>query len=1192
MGDININIIQGNKDKDGEPYLNLTAGLGLLPGHTYPTHINNCLDDVMVKTVLNTQIMVLDSVITDHSLILTNVSLNPKRKPNNIFIDKINHDDAIKSIESADFSLISSTSNADTAAEKLVDLLTSAIKKTTVKIKIPRAKRTLKAWMTSGLIRYSVERANYYFSTLGRKLADKILANGTKPANVNTMPWSLNSFVLDSPDELEVETILMGLINDCAIGIIFLILFVSITKAVAKFGMECNLNFDKELCIYNLNCTGNIDPYVADYNNIACSNNIYVNGMQLIPVHIAYREVLQDNNYDEHISIGNDPNNYVTMAIVQLDLSHNQLKLHPTLNYMPHLMLLNISHNNLIVAKLSNNIEFQYLKSVDFSYNMIKLIEVNQAEYAYVELIDVDLSHNLIEEIPESIFSSFSQMQYLNLKNNRLHTLNILCFEGIKNLQRLQLGHNEIVDINSSFLRFKDLQELSLEHNRIERILSRDFQNLFNLNKLYLSNNNISYIEKSSFDKMTYLNTLDLSDNFLFAIDKEVFSNTRYLQYVDLSRNKLKHMSKELFRGKNISFFSIQNNIIEGELVTGMFIGLSDITELDISNQYLTSIEDYAFMGLDNLEILLLNDNKIKSLSNKSFRYLQNVKEINLSNNKLIKINFEKIDLLNLGYLSLRNNLINDIKQEDFNKLTHLQVLDLSNNNISKIESSSFKELQHLEFFNLFNNPLLIFLDSNSFDGLHEIDNKSFLERKSLHHIDLSFNPILLLKLICFSTLNDLRSLNLSGIVSNINFIDMNKTMLTELQLSYARIQNITTLHLSSLKNLEKLVITNNAVSEVDKNAFLNVSCLQYLDLSYNMIKYVQPGAFKTNYGLKFLNVSHNFLVNINYGISHGLINLNILDLSFNQIESLEYDKIMGAVNLNTLIIDNNKISNINIKFPYTPLSKLSIGGNPISCRKILELIQDSDIEITAIRRDVHSENIKGITCNNQYTSIRDTLSTQEETNSVQILNELKTILVNSSISKTYEPLKFDGKNYFANITERIQMYNNDVMKQLSRLNDAALSIDRDNNRTNSLLERLLKVIVAMHTTVKPSLSPLVKDNATFNNIISHIHQIKQELQSDLVVQKESIMSEIDSKISLAMATKEPIKEKLSNTEGSLATQNKFNFIEICVSLTLIIIIVLLLFIAYKKFNRSCTSWRSTSFSRQHIAESLENSNL
>ncbi|CAG5043129.1 unnamed protein product [Parnassius apollo] len=1087
---------------------------------------------------------------------------------------------------------------------------------------------------------------------------------------------------------------------------LLIIQVVSITQTVAQVSLGCNHEYDNINFIYNINCTGNMDPYVQNFAELHtyrnCPSCIYYNGMHLTPVHIVYRRILQDNNYDEQISIGNDPNNYVTKAIVQLDLSYNQLKLHPTLNSMPYLKVLNISHNNLIVATLSNNMKFKYLTSVDFSYNIIRLIEVNQAEYAYVELIDLDLSHNLIEEIPESIFHSFSKMRYLNLRNNRLHTLNILFFEGINNLQNLQLGYNEIIDMNSSFLRFKYLQELSLEHNRIERILSRDFQNFFNLNKLDLSNNNISNIEKGSFDKMTFLNTLDLSDNVLFAIDKEVFNNTRNLQYVDLSRNKLKHLPKELFKAKNMSFFSIQDNIIEGELVSGMFIGLSNIIELDISNQYLTSIEDNAFLGLDNLEKLLLNDNEIKSLSNKSFGYLRNVKIIDLSNNKLTKINFDKIDLLNLQSLSLRNNQLKDIKQEDFNKLNHLQFLDLSNNNISKIERSSFKELQELERFEILNNPLLTFLDSNTFDGLvllpsldislcnlttiknntfenmrslkylnishssikelefhsffqtgrieiidlsynkltnfvvnatdlqtlrilslnnnllteissnllqnfpnlfkvtfshnrlHEIHNKAFLGHKSIHHIDLSFNPIITLKLIVFAALNNLRSLNLSGVVSNINFNDMNNTVLTDLELSYARIPNITILHLNILKNLERLKINNNIISEIDKNAFFNVSCLQYLDLSYNMIKYVQPGAFKSNYGLKFLNMSHNFLANINYGIFHGLISLNILDLSFNQIESLdlEYDKIMGAENLSTLIVDNNKISNINIPFSHTHLPKLSIGDNPISCRKILELVQYRYIEITAIRPDVHSENIKGITCNNQYTSTRDTLSTKEETNSVKILNELRGILINSSTSKTYEPVIFDGKNDFANISERIQIYNNNVMNQLSRLNDAALSIDKDSNRTNSLLERILKVIVTVHTTIKPSVSPLVKNNATFDNIISHINQIKQELQNDLGFQKESIMSEIDSKISLAMASKEPIKEKLSTPEGSLATQNKFNFIEICVSLTLTILIALLLFIAYKRYNGSCTSWRSTSFSRQHIAESLENSNL
>jgi hypothetical protein len=301
IGDININIIQGNKDKDSGPYLNLVAGLGLLPGHTHPTRINNCLDHVMVKTVLKTQIMILDSAITDHSLVITNVSLDIKRKIKNIFVDKVDYVGANHTLESADLSFISSTSNADTAAQKFIDILTSSIKNNTSKIKLPRAKRTMKPWITPGLIkcirhrdklhqklkqnpenvilaisykRYrnycnsllsklkrqyerstlqnakniketwaaiktitggstknshaqnlikgnsvnSVESVNKYFSTIGKKLASNITSIHGRPTNSGNMPRILNSLVLDSPDKAEVETLLMGLKNDCAIG--------------------------------------------------------------------------------------------------------------------------------------------------------------------------------------------------------------------------------------------------------------------------------------------------------------------------------------------------------------------------------------------------------------------------------------------------------------------------------------------------------------------------------------------------------------------------------------------------------------------------------------------------------------------------------------------------------------------------------------------------------------------------------------------------------------------------------------------------------------------------------------------------------------------------------------------------------------------------------------------------------------
>lgn len=301
MGDININITKDSQDRNCEPYLNLMASLGLLPGHTYPTRINSCLDHVMAKVETNTKIMITDSAITDHALVITNLSMDMKHKTDNIYVNKTNYSAAIKSIESADFSFISPMCNADSAAEKFVEILSTAITSNTIVVKIPRSRRTLKAWMTPGLIRcirhrdklhqqskknpdnevlnisykryrnfcnsllrklrrqyekhllqkaknnkdtwaaintisgrnkvqnhandlikdnpyISVEKANLYFSNIGRNLADKINTN----SNVNNYTGrdcrTLHSFVLLPPDESEVESTLLSLKNDCAVG--------------------------------------------------------------------------------------------------------------------------------------------------------------------------------------------------------------------------------------------------------------------------------------------------------------------------------------------------------------------------------------------------------------------------------------------------------------------------------------------------------------------------------------------------------------------------------------------------------------------------------------------------------------------------------------------------------------------------------------------------------------------------------------------------------------------------------------------------------------------------------------------------------------------------------------------------------------------------------------------------------------
>lgn len=62
--DMDIDIKPNNSDKHSAAYLELTAELGFLPGHQYPT-----------RTWTVWIIFVIDSTITDHALVLSNLSL-------------------------------------------------------------------------------------------------------------------------------------------------------------------------------------------------------------------------------------------------------------------------------------------------------------------------------------------------------------------------------------------------------------------------------------------------------------------------------------------------------------------------------------------------------------------------------------------------------------------------------------------------------------------------------------------------------------------------------------------------------------------------------------------------------------------------------------------------------------------------------------------------------------------------------------------------------------------------------------------------------------------------------------------------------------------------------------------------------------------------------------------------------------
>lgn len=110
---------------------------------------------------------------------------------------------------------------------------------------------------------------------------------------------------------------------------------------------------------------------------------------------------------------------------------------------------------------------------------------------------------------------------------------------------------------------------------------------------------------------------------------------------------------------------------------------LSNVQELDVFGNQITSIESGDFDGLNNLEYLFLSDNQIASIETGAFDGLNNLES-----------------------LVLRRNRITSIEQGDFDGLTQLEVLALSDNQITSIESGAFADLTNLRTFWLRDNQL------------------------------------------------------------------------------------------------------------------------------------------------------------------------------------------------------------------------------------------------------------------------------------------------------------------------------------------------------------------------------------------------------------------------------------------------------------------------------------------------------
>lgn len=164
-GDLNIDIKTGNNSRQSNEYLTLAASHCLLPAHSFPTRLDNCLDHFLLKTVYKAITIVIETNITDHYpvMLCLNLSKTTLLKPSTTrtFVDVLEID---KIIKNTDFSQVLTCRNANEACNTFVSILLPIIRSQTIIKNIPSRNRILKPWITEGLLRCIRNRDRMHYT--------------------------------------------------------------------------------------------------------------------------------------------------------------------------------------------------------------------------------------------------------------------------------------------------------------------------------------------------------------------------------------------------------------------------------------------------------------------------------------------------------------------------------------------------------------------------------------------------------------------------------------------------------------------------------------------------------------------------------------------------------------------------------------------------------------------------------------------------------------------------------------------------------------------------------------------------------------------------------------------------------------------------------------------------------------------
>ncbi|XP_007897651.1 leucine-rich repeat neuronal protein 1 [Callorhinchus milii] len=321
--------------------------------------------------------------------------------------------------------------------------------------------------------------------------------------------------------------------------------------------------------------------------------------------------------------------------------------------------------------------------------------------------------------------------------------------------------------------------------------------------------------------------TVDCNDFMMSQIPDNLPEGTQTLL---LQRNRVdKVTSRELSYLVNLTELDLSQNAFS-RIEDFTLKNTSQLLVLHLEENQLTELSEDCFSGLTNLQELYLNHNQLSTISAGAFRGLQNLLRLHLNSNRLRNLDrlwFEAVPRLEI--LMVGENTVDVIQDMNFRTLTNLRSLVLTGMGLREISDYALEGLENLDSISFYDNKLVT------------VPRMALQKVPGLKFLDLNKNPIQRIQQNDFTDMLQLKELginNMEELISIDKFALDNLPELTKLEVTNN--PKLSYIHPNAFRlipQMETLMLNNNALSALYKQTIESLSKLQEISIHSNPIR-------------------------------------------------------------------------------------------------------------------------------------------------------------------------------------------------------------------------------------------------------------------------------------------------------------------------------------------------------------------